>query len=225
MTVVLVTGGAGYIGSHTAKLLAAEGFTPVTLDNLERGHAEAVQWGPLVRADLADAAALDAAFAAAPARRGAAFRRLRQCGRVGRRPPALLPQQRGGLLEPPPGDAPRRLRPDRLLLDLRHLRRPRGAADHRGDGETPAQPLWAEQADGRADARRCRGRPRPAPRRAALFQRGRLRPRPRHRRGARPRDASDPARAPRRGRPTRPSRCSATTTPPRTAPASATIST
>ena len=63
MTVVLVTGGAGYIGSHTAKLLAAEGFTPVTFDNLSLGHAAAVRWGPLVRADLADAAALDAVFA------------------------------------------------------------------------------------------------------------------------------------------------------------------
>ena len=55
---VLVAGGAGYIGSHVCKALAAEGYLPVTLDNLSSGHVEAVQWGPLVRADIADADAV-----------------------------------------------------------------------------------------------------------------------------------------------------------------------
>jgi UDP-arabinose 4-epimerase len=59
---VLVTGGAGYIGSHTAKALAAAGHLPVVLDTLERGHREAVRWGPLVQADLGDRVALDAAL-------------------------------------------------------------------------------------------------------------------------------------------------------------------
>jgi UDP-arabinose 4-epimerase len=59
---VLVTGGAGYIGSHTAKALAAAGHLPVVLDTLERGHREAVRWGPLVEANLGDRAALDAAL-------------------------------------------------------------------------------------------------------------------------------------------------------------------
>jgi UDP-glucose-4-epimerase GalE len=49
-----VTGGAGYIGSHTCKALARAGFTPVTYDNLMQGHAWAVRWGPFVRGDLAD---------------------------------------------------------------------------------------------------------------------------------------------------------------------------
>jgi UDP-glucose-4-epimerase GalE len=49
-----VTGGAGYIGSHTAKALAKAGFQPVVLDNLSRGHADAVKWGPLVRGDVGD---------------------------------------------------------------------------------------------------------------------------------------------------------------------------
>jgi UDP-glucose-4-epimerase GalE len=55
---VLVTGGAGYIGSHAAKALSKDGFQPVVLDNLSRGHREAVQWGPLVKADVGDRAAL-----------------------------------------------------------------------------------------------------------------------------------------------------------------------
>ncbi len=51
---VLVVGGAGYIGSHTALALAEAGHTPVVFDNLEHGHEWAVQWGPLVNGDLAD---------------------------------------------------------------------------------------------------------------------------------------------------------------------------
>lgn len=55
---VLVTGGAGYIGSHVAKALAADGRVPVTYDSLVRGHKEAVRWGPFVRGDIGDAALL-----------------------------------------------------------------------------------------------------------------------------------------------------------------------
>jgi UDP-glucose 4-epimerase len=46
MTAVLVTGGAGYVGSHSCKALAAAGFIPVTYDNLGRGHRHAVKWVP-----------------------------------------------------------------------------------------------------------------------------------------------------------------------------------
>ena len=60
---VLVTGGAGYIGSHACKALAAAGYTPVTLDNLSTGWRDAVRFGPLVQADLLDRTALDVAFA------------------------------------------------------------------------------------------------------------------------------------------------------------------
>jgi len=51
---ILVTGGAGYIGSHTAKALARAGFTPIVLDNLSEGHRGAVRWGPLIVGDLGD---------------------------------------------------------------------------------------------------------------------------------------------------------------------------
>jgi UDP-arabinose 4-epimerase len=49
---ILVTGGAGYIGSHTCKLLARNGFTPVTYDNLSTGNRWAVKWGPLIEGDI-----------------------------------------------------------------------------------------------------------------------------------------------------------------------------
>jgi len=60
---VLVTGGAGYIGSHACKALARAGFLPVVFDNLSTGWKGAVQWGPLVQGDLMDRAAIDAALA------------------------------------------------------------------------------------------------------------------------------------------------------------------
>jgi len=56
---ILVTGGAGYIGSHTAKALSAAGYRPVVFDDLSNGHAEAVKWGPLVRGDVRDRAAVE----------------------------------------------------------------------------------------------------------------------------------------------------------------------
>ena len=55
---VLVTGGAGYIGSHACKALAEAGYHPVAYDNLVFGNRWAVQWGPLVVGDLADGALL-----------------------------------------------------------------------------------------------------------------------------------------------------------------------
>lgn len=54
MANILVTGGAGYIGSHTCKELASQGHTPVTLDNLSRGHQECVKWGPFVHGSIHD---------------------------------------------------------------------------------------------------------------------------------------------------------------------------
>ena len=59
---VLVTGGAGYIGSHACKVLAKEGYRPIAFDNLSSGHAWAAKWGPLERGDILDRTALDRAI-------------------------------------------------------------------------------------------------------------------------------------------------------------------
>ena len=62
MKTILVTGGAGYIGSHTCKALAQVGYTPITFDNLSTGHEHAVKWGPLEICDIRDKETLSAAF-------------------------------------------------------------------------------------------------------------------------------------------------------------------
>ncbi|WP_395022866.1 UDP-glucose 4-epimerase GalE [Dongia sp.] len=51
---VLVTGGAGYVGSHVCKALDRAGFLPVAYDNLATGHRWAVKWGPLEEGDVRD---------------------------------------------------------------------------------------------------------------------------------------------------------------------------
>jgi UDP-arabinose 4-epimerase len=55
---ILIVGGAGYIGSQTAKRVAQAGLKPVVFDNLVYGHRWAVKWGPFVEGDLADGALL-----------------------------------------------------------------------------------------------------------------------------------------------------------------------
>lgn len=60
---ILVTGGAGYVGSHACKALAARGYEPVVFDNLVYGHKSAVKWGPLEIGDITDRERLDAVIA------------------------------------------------------------------------------------------------------------------------------------------------------------------
>jgi UDP-glucose-4-epimerase GalE len=55
---VLVTGGAGYVGAHACKALHRAGFTPIIVDNLSTGHKDFVRWGPLVRCDIRNEAAV-----------------------------------------------------------------------------------------------------------------------------------------------------------------------
>lgn len=62
MANVLVTGGAGYIGSHACKALKNAGYTPITFDNLCTGWEDAVKFGPFEYGELTDRTALDAVF-------------------------------------------------------------------------------------------------------------------------------------------------------------------
>lgn len=58
----IVTGGAGYVGSHCCKELAAAGYHPVVVDDLSRGHEKYVKWGAFRKGDLRDKTFLDAVF-------------------------------------------------------------------------------------------------------------------------------------------------------------------
>ena len=91
---VLVTGGAGYIGSHAAKALAAAGRRVVIYDNLTEGHREAALGADLVVGDTRDVARLRSVMAE-PRRDGRhALRGLGRGRRVGARPGRLLREQR-----------------------------------------------------------------------------------------------------------------------------------
>jgi UDP-glucose-4-epimerase GalE len=67
---ILVTGGAGYIGSHTCKVLAGRGHTVTVYDNLSSGHRDLIKWGDFEHGDIRDAARLRAVL------------RARRCGGV-----------------------------------------------------------------------------------------------------------------------------------------------
>ena len=81
---ILVTGGAGYIGSHACKTLARAGYRPVVYDNLSRGHREAVRWGPLVEGDIDDSSRLSAAIKEHEVTAVMHFAALRLCWRIRR---------------------------------------------------------------------------------------------------------------------------------------------
>ena len=57
-TAILVTGGAGYVGTHACKALRLAGYTPVVFDNFCTGHKSFVRWGPLVEGDIKDTEAV-----------------------------------------------------------------------------------------------------------------------------------------------------------------------
>ena len=90
---MLVTGGAGYIGAHTAKALHERGYTPVVYDNLSSGFREAVQWGPFVHGDIRDAAALSEAIAAHEVKAVIHFAGLIEVGRSTSQAGPLLGRQ------------------------------------------------------------------------------------------------------------------------------------
>jgi len=80
MNNILVTGGAGYIGSHACKALARAGYVPVTYDNLVTGWQDSVKFGPFEHGDLLDRERLDEVFAKYKPAAVRHFAELRQVG-------------------------------------------------------------------------------------------------------------------------------------------------
>ena len=95
---ILVTGGAGYIGSHTCKALASAGFVPVTFDNLSLGRSEAVKWGPLICGDTRDSVAVEDAIRSHNAQAVIHFAALSVVGESGGDPARYYRNNVGGLV-------------------------------------------------------------------------------------------------------------------------------
>jgi NAD-dependent epimerase/dehydratase family protein len=129
---ILVTGGAGYVGSHACKALAAKGYVPITYDNLSRGNIWAVKWGPLEKGDIADGQRIRAVLEKYRPRALMHFAAYAYVGESVEQPLALLREQfhwhRGA-----PADGGRlSLHPHSFLIELRHLRLTRARSYCRG---------------------------------------------------------------------------------------------
>ncbi len=152
---VLVTGGAGYIGSETVRRLAARGHEPVVLDTLERGHRAALDGAPLVVGSIADERAGRVDDPRTRHRGGDPFRRP-EVGRGLAAPtrPRYFATNVGGSFALAPGDGPERGSAARLLVVVRGLRHavlPAGQGDERAP---PGEPVRRDEAPRRARAGR-----------------------------------------------------------------------
>ena len=149
---ILVTGGAGYIGSHTAKVLAASGHQPVVLDNFSHGHDWAVKWGPLERGEPRRPEFLKGVFARHAIDASSISPRTRYVGESMTDPRKYFRQQHGQHAEPARRDDRSRRGHVRLLLDVRDLRRPGPRPDRRDAPADAGESVRRVQADGREDA-------------------------------------------------------------------------
>ena len=129
MASILVTGGAGYIGSHTCKALRRAGFDPISYDNLSRGNPEAVQWGALEFGELTDKLRLREILARYRPAAVIHFAALAYVGEFEFKSDRLLPKQcrwHGCITR---GNARVRHRQNRVFIELRGLWRTRRRSD------------------------------------------------------------------------------------------------
>ncbi len=203
MSTVVVTGGAGYVGSHAVKALAAAGRDVVVYDDLSAGHAEAVarvarafpgRRISLARGDILDRAALEAVLRSSGAAAVLHFAARLLGRRVDARPDRLLSRERRRHADPARGDGGRRRAAPRVLVHRRDVRRTARDPHRRGSPAASGQPVRGNQAGGRARAAACRARDGDPVRHVPVLQRRRRRPGRPPRRGPRSRGAPDPAR-------------------------------
>ena len=102
---ILVTGGAGYIGSHTLRALRENGYTAICFDNLSTGYRELADDFPLIEGDLTRAADVERVFAENRDRCGHSFCVSCPGGGVLSQSLQVLPSKYPGLSEPPGIDA------------------------------------------------------------------------------------------------------------------------
>jgi NAD(P)-dependent dehydrogenase (short-subunit alcohol dehydrogenase family) len=149
---VLIVGGAGYIGSQTAKAVAAAGLEAIVFDNLVYGHEWAVKWGPLVRGDLADRALLGDVMKRHSVTAVVHFAAYAYVGESVTNPRKYFRNNVAGTLNLLDAMLDAGVRDDRVLVDVRDLRRAAAGADLRGPSAESGQPVRRDQARGREDA-------------------------------------------------------------------------
>ena len=180
---VLIVGGAGYIGSQTAKAVAAAGLEPVVFDNLVYGHEWAVKWGPLVRGDLADRALLVDVMKRHRVDAVIHFAAYAYVGESVTNPRKYFRNNVVGtlnLLDAMLDAGVRDIVFSSTCATYGEPQRVPIAEDH---PQSPGQPVRRDEARGREDAALVRAGVRPPLRGAALLQRRRRRSRRRGRRG------------------------------------------
>ena len=174
---ILVTGGAGYIGSHCCRALDAAGYQPVVFDNFSTGHRSFVSRRAGDRRHRRQGHA-GARLCGTRDRRGHALRRIEPGWRIRRRSAEILRQQPRRHAVAAGGDARGRLQSPGVFVDRRGLWQCRQQGAARGLRLRADQPLRRLEMDGRARAGGLSRGLRPRIVRAALFQRQRRRSRP-----------------------------------------------
>ena len=200
---ILLTGGAGYIGSACLRWLLRHGHDPIAYDNLCEGNAAAVPDGRLVVGDLDDAGRMAEVMREHRSEAVMHFAALASVPDSIADPDGYYRVNVVGDEERPRRHAAGRGRADRLQQHRRDLRLPRRDAAARGLAADPRDPLRHDQARRRMADQGLRPRLRHGLHHAPLLQRLGGRPRRPSRRGPPPRGAPDPADPPGRGRPSR----------------------
>ena len=174
---VLVTGGAGYIGSHMVLELLDSGESVIVLDNLSTGFRWAVPANAtLVVGDVGDQDLVRSIVRKHGVERHHPFRRVDRGAGLRRRSARLLPQQHRQVARPDGGRGRDGHQALHLLVHRGRLWQPRREPGAGGCAAAADVALRLLQADDRDHAGRHRARPRLPLRRAALFQRRRRRP-------------------------------------------------
>ena len=174
---VMVAGGAGYIGSHAVKQLLEAGHRVVAVDNLYRGHAQAVdRRAAFHEIDLADTQALTDVLAEHAIDCVMHFAALAYVGESVTDPLAYYDNNTAGTISLLKAMKAAGREAAGVQFHLRHLRRARDDADRRDDAAGAGQPVRLVEVVRRAGvARLRRRRPGFLVRRPAIFQRGGLR--------------------------------------------------
>jgi UDP-glucose 4-epimerase len=139
-----VTGGAGYIGSHTAKLLRSAGIEPVAYDNLSTGNLSSVRWGPFAHGDILDTAQLTRTLMAHQPEAVIHFAAAAYVGESVEDPSKYYRNNVAGTLVAARRLPPGRCRQGHLLVELRGLRRAEARCpSRRRRTRTPSIPMAA----------------------------------------------------------------------------------